>query len=237
MFETVLLLAMGLQDVGAMAKPTLELEPPQVVVAPGQPFRIKAKTNAAKVFFDTSGISTLPDEWPLSDRKTCFYGIAPTANGSHEIVCTVFVGEERRIVKVPVFVGNNPLPPAPGPAPGPTPDVALAAELQALYNADKGNPRHRDKLCEVWRQGAEVVLGNAKHKTMSEFTAKMSAVAADWPDEMTPADLQGIRKRLAVALTEACGPGVTELGPPNSDCRKRAADTLNKFALALSGVK
>lgn len=216
------------------AAPTLDLDPPQVMVLPGQPFRVKAKTNASVVFFDIEGVQQLPDDWPLSDRKTTFYGMSPQANGQFVLTATVFGGDQRVIKKVPIIVGVNPLPPIPpGPGPAPPPSDPLFAELQALYTADKSPAKaaSANSLASLYSTAGQAALKDESVATTGQFLAKLQSASNLL---LEPKALDEIRNRLRAEFALCLGKKDSPLTP---ELRAKASECLNRLAQLVGALR
>jgi len=202
--------------------PTLELDPPQVMVQPGEPFRLKAKTNASRAFFDAESLRAAPEDWPLADRKTCYYGFAPTANGTYPITVTVYANDERIIRKCLVIVGQQPQPPGPRPGPDPNPPSdPLFAELQKLYTADSSPQKaaHVATLAGLFRTAGQAALRDDTVKTTGQLCAKLKNAAG----LLLPADaIKAIREKLGADCLSALG----KTDAPLTDASRDAAKLL-----------
>lgn len=215
----------------AASKPTLTL-PPQVQAQPGNYFVVKCDTNCKWVRWRIPAglVRVDPKDTAYGDKG--FVGHGPA--GVYEFVVEGSLNDVHTDCKCVVFVGQ-PAPTPPGPAPAPS--DPFTAELQPLFTADKGTADQRDRLIALWGSAAQQVDGNAEFKTMRDFTTRMGEVASVFPFNMTPDTLKSIREKLAHELTNVCGPGTTELGPPKSECRKKAAALFNKYAQGIGGCK
>lgn len=212
--------------------PTLELDPPQVMTMPGQPFRVRAKTNAGKAFFDVEGPTSLPDDWPIADRKTCYYGFAPSANGTYTITVTVYGGDERVIRKCLVIVGSQPTPPGPGPVP-PTPNDPLFAELQLLFAADidPNKSAAARSLASLYSTAGQAALKDLTVATTAQFLAKLRAASKILlPDDA----LTKIRDRLKAEFAACLGTADVPLTP---EMRTKASECLHRLALLLEALR
>jgi hypothetical protein len=213
--------------------------PAQIQAQPGQPFAVVAEGNLKWMRWTIpSGLTRVPPELTACGDKG-FVGYGPA--GVYEFRCEGTLNDQFAEAKCVVFVGQpSPLPPGPNPGPPPVPPPgppdALAAELQKLFTADKGDTLHRDKLCELWRSAIPQVSDNPDYSTLKDFAAAMHAAAGKYPFSLHDTDLAGVRRRLATELDATCGAGAS-LGVPGSKCRKDAAAVLDRFAGALAGVK
>lgn len=210
------------------AAPTLELDPPQVMVMPGQPFKVRAKTNASVVFYDVTGVHQAPDDWPLSDRKLNFYGYAPLTNGQFTLTATAFSNDQRTIKKIPVIVGATPAPPGPNP-PGPVPDPPndpLFAELQAIYtaNPDPDKAEHKTALASLYRTAGTAALKDKKVQTTGQFLSKLKdAAKLMLPDGAMPKTRDRLAGEFALCLGKSDVPMTDEIRQKASDCLHRLA--------------
>ena len=235
MLETLFALAIMQGPVSpapAGGAPTLDLDPPQVMVMPGQPFKVKAKTNASVVFYDVDGVQQAPEDWPISDRKTNFYGLAPTGNGQFTLTATVYANDQRIIKKIPIIVGASPVPPAPGPAP-PTPTDPLFAELQALFtaNPDPNKTSAVRSLASLYSTAGQAALKDTSVTTTAQFLAKLrSAAKILLPDDALPK----IRDRLKVEFAACLGTADVPLTP---ELRTKASECLHRLALLLEALR
>lgn len=221
--------AVAADPVGAVnTTPSLKL-PAQIVVAPGQPFRIVAETNCRAVRWSGPAVVKIPDEWLRSDVKQ-YAGIAPSAPTTFKVNVLGSLNDQWVEAFTLVIVGTQPDNPPDNP---PAPTDTLAAELQKLFTADKGTAPTRDRLCELWTSAVAQVRDNPEHTTIADFAKAMHATSAKFPFSLTDSDLRGVRSRLAAELASACGGNAVALGAPRSECRMKAAGVLERFAVAL----
>jgi hypothetical protein len=118
--------------------------------------------------------------------------------------------------------------PGPGPAPGPGPTDPLTAALQAAFTADTAT----DKASSlVFLQKAYTYMAAnvpATAMTNAAVAAWMKTIV-DAPNGLTPTQLAGMRKVIAVELGQAWGTTTEPLA--------NTAAELQKIAMALEGVR
>lgn len=221
-------------------KPRLTV-PPQVMVAPGQPFRVKVETNCTAVRWTCPGVVTVPREWCV-DPDTCFVAVAPTSSGTYTLAVTGALGRQWADATcliicgtAPAPPGPSPTPPGPGPAPppGPPPSGPLADELRKLYAAEPPATRaqHVAILAAIYRTAEASSRNDASITTVAQLFGKVRGVGQNM---LGPAAVLPLRNRIAAANTERFP---TDAQPLDDPTRKAASEWFASVALILESLR